>query len=115
MRRPRVPSPRQTALQAKTVLVQLEGYALELDLTPRGPASLAARAALHFLTPPLAGLALRGFCLWRASSGLLVTPPRLQGDVAFLLPSHLASPDLSRAALQAVEQAILDAYSHTLS
>lgn len=99
MTRPRVPLPRQTAVQAKTVLVQLEGYALELDLAPRGPASLVARVALHFLTPPLAGLALRGFCLWRASSGLLVTPPRLQGDVAFLVPSHLASPGLLSCSL----------------
>ncbi len=95
-----------------TALVQADGYAIELDLAPRGPHALVARATLHFLTAPLAGLALRGFCLWRTSTGagLLVTPPRLQSDVTFLAASHLAAPDASRRALEALEQSILDAY-----
>jgi hypothetical protein len=101
------------ATRLTVTLAQADGYVIELDLAPRGPHTLVARAALHFLTLPLAGLALRGFCLWHTSTGLLVTPPRLRSDVTFLAASHLASPDASCSALQALEHAILAAYRYT--
>lgn len=87
------------------------GFAVTLDGPEGGPSALVARAELHLLEGPLAGLALRGFSLWRAASGTLVTPPRLSSSVVFLRPSRLAPQTLSGPALQAVFDAILAAHS----
>lgn len=88
-----------------------EGFAVTLDGPEGGPSALVARAEIHLLDGPLAGLALRGFSLWRASAGTLVTPPRLSSSVPFLRPSRLAPPALSEPALRNLFDAILAAHS----
>ena len=59
----------------------------------------------------LAGLALRGFSLWRAPSGVLVTPPRLSSSQPFLRTSRLAPPGLGDKALMVAFDAVLAAHS----
>jgi hypothetical protein len=87
------------------------GFIVTLDEARGTPPSLVARAELHFLEGPLAGLALRGFSLWRTSSTPLVTPPRLSSATPLLRPSRLAPPDLSGPALRKLIDAILAAHS----
>lgn len=88
-----------------------DGFGVTLEAPDGGPSALLARAELHFLEGPLAGLALRGFSLWRSASGVLVTAPRLSSSVAFLRPSPLASRALSDRALKTLFDAILAAHS----
>jgi hypothetical protein len=87
------------------------GFAVTIDSTTRGPASLVARAELHFLEGPLAGLALRGFSVWRAGDGAFVTLPRLSSSLPFLRPSRLAKPGLAETTLREIQAAILAAHS----
>jgi hypothetical protein len=89
------------------------GLAVTLDPSRGTPAALVARAELHLLEGPLTGLALRGFSLWRAPSGLLVTPPRLSSSQPFLRASRLAPPGLGDQALKAAFDAVLAAHSQT--
>lgn len=87
------------------------GFAVTLDSPAGGPAKLLARAELHFLEGPLAGLALRGFSLWHTGAAALITPPRLSSATPLLRPSRLAPPHLSGPALQALFEAIRAAYA----
>ena len=87
------------------------GIAVTLDLSRGTPAALVARAELHLLDGPLTGLALRGFSLWRAPSGVLVTPPRLSSSQPFLRTSRLAPPGLGDKALMVAFDAVLAAHS----
>ena len=87
------------------------GFAVPLDPSRGQPAALLARAELHLLEGPLTGLALRGFSLWRAPSGVLVTPPRLSSSQPFLRTSRLAPPGLGDKALMVAFDAVLAAHS----
>lgn len=87
------------------------GFAVTLDAAPSGTSALIARAEVHFLEGPLAGLALRGFSLWRGTSEPFVTPPRLSSSVPFLRLSRLAAPALGAKSLEALRAAILAAHS----
>jgi hypothetical protein len=89
------------------------GFAITLDPSPGRPAALLARAELHVLEGPLTGLALRGFSLWRAPSGVRVTPPRLSSSQPFLRTSRIALPGLGDQALRTIFDAILAAHSQT--
>ena len=90
---------------------QAEGFAGALDGAEGAPSALLSRAEIHLLDGPLAGLALRGFSVWRSASGVLVTVPRLSSSVAFLRPSRLAQPALSERTLKTLFDAILSAHS----
>jgi hypothetical protein len=87
------------------------GLAVTLDSPAGGPASLIARAELHFLEGPLAGLALRGFSVWRGTTAPFVTLPRLSSAMPFLRPSRLAAPGLADESLAGLRAAILTAHS----
>ncbi len=88
------------------------GFAVTLDETDGTPVKLLARAEVHLLEGPLAGLAVRGFSLWRGGQGgVLVTPPRLSSKQPFLRPSRLAQAGASERALRAVFDGILKAHA----
>lgn len=89
----------------------IDGAVIEAEPVGDGRQSLLFRATLHFTSPPLAGLALRGFGVWRTGAGLLVTPPRLNGHHPFLIASHLAASDLVEQAEATLRIAVLDACS----
>lgn len=91
------------------------GFAVTLEPSSGSPVTLIARAELHLLEGPLAGLALRGFSLWRRTSGILLTPPRLSSSLPFLRTSRLAPPGLGDKALKVAFDAILAAHSKSVS
>jgi hypothetical protein len=87
------------------------GFVVTLDPSHGRPVTLLARAEIHLLEGPFAGLALRGFSLWRRPSGVLITPPRLSSAQPFLWTSRMAHPGVGDKALRAVFAAILAAHS----
>lgn len=89
------------------------GFAVTFDPSHGTPKTLLARAELHLLEGPLAGLALQGFSLWQRPSGVLVTPPRLSSSLPFLRASRLAPVALGDTALRAVFDAVLTAHSQS--
>lgn len=88
-----------------------DGFVVTLDAPDGGPASLLARAEVHFLEGPLVGLSLRGFSLWRRTSGVLVTVPRVSSEMEFLRRSRIADPTLAERTLTNLVDAILAAHS----